>query len=69
MVVTVTNLDTQGTRTYTCSPREAVIAAHAQSRNDWNTWQYKERYSDLVKEAGSHVTCGDWIARKDGRDG
>ena len=64
-MVTVTNLDTQNTRDYTCSPREAVIASFAQAeKNDYNTWDYKERYDHLVTEGETHVTCGNWTARK-----
>ena len=61
-VTVVMNLATGQKQVYTTSPRQAVIAAHAQSRHDWNTWQYEERYGHLV-ESGQHtVLCGDWSA-------
>ena len=61
-MVTVTNLDTFETAVYSCTPEEAVIAAHAQDKKDWNTWDYAERYGHLVYRAGSHVTCGIFTA-------
>jgi hypothetical protein len=53
---------------YSCTPREAVIAAYAQSKNDWNTWQYAERYGHLVDEGKYTLLCGDFSAFKDGRE-
>ena len=53
---------------YSCSPREAVIAAYAQSRGDWNTWQYKEKYDKLVEEGEFTIICGDFAAFRNGRD-
>lgn len=50
--------------TYTCSPREAVIAAHAQSLRDWDTWRYEERYGHLVVEGVTRVSCGRFHAAK-----
>lgn len=50
---------------YTCSPKDAVISAYAQSLNDWNTWQYSERYNHLVMETDNIVSCGDFTALKD----
>ena len=75
MSVTVMNLSNPNEkRVYTCSPREAVIAAYAQTKDtagnsvgDWNTWQYEKRYGELVIEGKMCVTCGDWSAFKDGR--
>jgi hypothetical protein len=62
MTITVLNLATGDRQYYTCSPREAVIAAYAQARHDWNTWDYALRYAGLV-ETGDHVvTCGDYSA-------
>jgi hypothetical protein len=48
------------------TPRQAVIAAYAQSRNDWNTWDYEGRYGTLVTEGKRTVACGDFCARTDG---
>lgn len=62
--VAVKNLATRELQIYTCSPREAVIAAYAQSLHDWNTWDY-ERYGMLVTEGKFTVTCIDFSAFKD----
>jgi hypothetical protein len=61
--VTVFNLATQEHRTYCgITPTQAVIAAYAQERHDWNTWDYATCYGNLV-ETGEHtVLCGDWSA-------
>lgn len=42
------------------TPREAVIAAYAQSLGDWNTWDYDTRYRHLVRiNKGSRtIACG-----------
>lgn len=48
----------------TLPPRDAVIAAYAQSKGDNNTWDYKERYSHLVKESERCVICGDFTTFK-----
>lgn len=38
MITEVYNLSTNDApQVYTCTPKEAVIAAYAQSLNDWNT--------------------------------
>jgi hypothetical protein len=52
---------------YICSPMEAVIAAYAQSKNDWNTWEYVKRYGYLLEEGEHTFLCGDFCALKDGR--
>jgi len=65
---TVMNLSTTDKQSYSCTPREAVIAAYAQSRNDWNTWDYDKRYSELVEEGQHTFLCGDFSVFKDGRD-
>ena len=67
MAVTVMNLITGDTQDYTCTPREAVVAAFAQSKKDWNTWDYKKRYDALVLESEKTIGCGDFAAFKDGR--
>jgi len=64
---TVMNLKTMDKQIYSCTPKEAVVAAHAQSKMDWNTWQYKDRYSDLLEEGKNTFLCGDFSAFKDGR--
>jgi hypothetical protein len=65
---TVMNLSTLEKQIYTCSPKEAVIAAYAQSQNDWNTWQYESRYSWLVEENEYTYICGNFSVFKDGRE-
>ena len=62
MTITVMNLATEQQITYGCSPQEAVIAAHAQEQNDWNTWDYAKRYGHLVQWGKHTVLCGDWSA-------
>jgi len=42
------------------TPREAVIAAYAQSRGDWNTWDYHKNYDHLVEVGRHHFFIGDW---------
>ena len=61
MSITVVNLSTGDERTYTgISASEAVIAAYAQSRGDWSTWQYAEKYANMVTKGKVSVACGDW---------
>jgi hypothetical protein len=43
----------------TCS--ESVIAAHAQSIGDYNTWDYHQKYQADFGQV--FVTCGDWSTR------
>jgi len=64
MAVRVINLCTQEEQIYTCSPREAVIAAYAQNLNDWNTWDYEQRYGKFVVEGNLTVACDDFCAFK-----
>ena len=58
--LTVTNLATLEQRTYCCPPLQAVIAAHAQDRGDFNTWQYEQRYASTATYGKQTVCCGDW---------
>jgi hypothetical protein len=53
---------------YTCAPKEAVVAAYAQSKKDWNTWDYAKQYNSLVLEGGETFLCGYFSVFKDGRD-
>lgn len=69
MTVVVMNLaNPEEKQFYTCTPKEAVIAAYAQSKMDWSTWQYADRYEKMVVETNLTVTCGDFSAFKDGRE-
>jgi hypothetical protein len=65
---TVMNLETSKTQNYTCTPKEAVIAAYAQSKNDYNTWDYEIKYNHLLEEGKYTYICGDFSAFKDGRN-
>ncbi len=62
MPVTVVNLANLTEQVYTCSPREAVIAAYAQSLGDYSTWNYEARYGHLAVVGSSTVACGDFCA-------
>lgn len=50
--------------TYACSPRTAVLAAHAQSIGDWNTWDYERVWGHLVRESDRVVMCGSFTTAK-----
>jgi len=61
-MVTVKNLwEPSYKAIYSCSPKEAVIAAHAQSLGDFNTWDY-QKYGHLVKEGEFTIGCGEFCA-------
>lgn len=63
MLVTVFNLSTGSESYYSgIPPRTAVIAAYAQSKGDWNTWDYEKRYGSLVEKGTHSVACGDFSA-------
>lgn len=61
----VLHLGKSGEQIFTCSPREAVIAAYAQSLGDWNTWDYAEKYGDQVMSGKITVSCGDFVSLQD----
>ena len=63
-MITIFNLATQERKDYSCTPRQAVIAAFAQEKGDFNTWQYEERYGTRVQEGKHTFLCGDWSALK-----
>lgn len=42
---------------YSCSERESVIAAYAQSKKDYNTWEYEVKYGHRAKK-----TRYGWVA-------
>lgn len=58
----VVNLNNGDVVIYSCKPEEAVIAAHAQSLGDWNTWDYDERYGEKVERGDFYISCGDFTA-------
>lgn len=57
----VLNLATGETFTYSCAPDQAVIAAYAQSKGDYNTYDYA-KYRNLLRQGDRVVTCGDLTA-------
>lgn len=67
MSCTVMNLTTQEKFTYTCTPRDAVIACYAQSLGDFNTWDYTKKYGRIVESGHDVFLCGDFSAFQDGR--
>ena len=68
MTCIVVNLATQEEQIYTCSPKEAVIAAYAQSLNDWNTWDYNNRYNKMVEEGKLTWLCGNFSVFKEEKE-
>ncbi len=77
MCTVVYLLDPEYKLNYTCSPREAVIAAYAQHKSknskgvwqgDFNTWDYKNKYNTLVEEGENTLLCGDFSVFKNGRE-
>jgi len=66
-MVTVMSLVTQQKQTYSCIPIDAVIAAYAQSKKDWNTWDYRKNYAHLVEYGKETLLVGDFLVFKDGR--
>ena len=62
--VEVLNLLTGETQTYTgISAQAAVISAYAQSKHDWNTWDYQARYAPLIHVEKQTIACGDFAAQ------
>lgn len=67
--VTVYNLDNPDRIVYYAgiTPAQAVMCAYAQmDRRDFNTWEYENKYSSLVKESELMYFCGNWAAYKEG---
>ncbi|MCK5547655.1 MAG: hypothetical protein KAI64_01480 [Thermoplasmata archaeon] len=62
MTTRVMNLKTGKSTFYTLDPESAVIAAHAQSNHDNNTWDYQEGYVLDVIHGSRTVSCGDFTA-------
>jgi len=48
---TVKNLADGSKQIYSCKPEEAVVCVYAQSKGDFNTWNYDSKYSNLVEES------------------
>ncbi len=65
MPVDVVNLSTDVRMTFVgVTPRQAVMAAFAQSHGDFNTWDYEKKYGPSVKEGKATFSCGNWCALK-----
>lgn len=63
MRIDVFNLDTYSEQVYVgIGPREAVIAAYAQDRGDWNTADYEKKYGPHVKKRGQTWSLGAFAA-------
>ena len=62
MTTAVLNLSTGAWSHYTLPPLQGVVAAHAQTLSDWNTWDYARRYHHLVRCGQCSVGCGDFAA-------
>lgn len=62
MITKVINMVTGITTEYFCSPRSAVIAAHAKSLGDYEVWSYERNYYKLVTTGQWTVACGTFSA-------
>ena len=66
-MTTVMNLSNGSKQEYSCSPADAVVAAHAQSLGDWNTWDYAAKYAFMLETGLVSIICGNFSAFIDGR--
>lgn len=57
----VFNLATQEEKFYFIPSALACVAAYAQERKDYNTWNYY-KYWELLEYGPYTVICGDWTA-------
>ena len=64
---TVKNLADGSKQIYSCKPKEAVACAYAQSKGDFNTWNYDSKYSNLVEESNFCYLCGDYCVFKEAK--
>ena len=66
MAVTVTNLSTGEEKVYLdMHPENAVIVAYLQSRNNYNTWDYKRLCEEMrpnIRRGTHSIAYGDWCA-------
>jgi hypothetical protein len=64
--VVVLNMATGQQVTYVgIAPEVAVLCAYAQyTRNDYNTWEYRERYGSMRRTGVAGYYCGDWAVPK-----
>jgi hypothetical protein len=63
-MTTVTNLATGKEQVFSLPPRQAVVNAWYQSKNNWNTWQYNYEAAPVI-EGDKTVACGDFCAFKE----
>lgn len=61
MKTIVHSLISKEIRVYDLPPRQAVMAAHAQSIGDYNTWDYGKYEKDVITGKIS-VACGNYGA-------
>ncbi|MHC1728537.1 MAG: hypothetical protein AB9866_21475 [Syntrophobacteraceae bacterium] len=67
-MITVHNMDTKEKVMFSLPPEEAVIAAHEQSKRNFQTWSYdKPKDHKLFSETNLVYRCGAWWAWKDGK--
>jgi len=59
-VYNLASVSPQPESAFSLEPREAVIAAHAQSLGDFETWNYEEKYGDQVLYGAATVICGNF---------
>lgn len=64
MITSVVDLSTGEQTLWGLDPASAVVAAHAQSLGDWNTWGYDRYRSAVVAVSGriESVRCGRFAA-------
>jgi len=60
----VTDLDTEKQQAFSLLPKQAVIAAYEQGRNNWSTWTYNYEDHPEFRETTWYVSCGRFTARK-----
>jgi len=68
IMCTVMDLINQKKYVYTCEPRIAVMCAYAQSKGDFVTWEYENKYSPLVLEGKYTYNLNEFSVYKDGRE-
>jgi hypothetical protein len=50
-------------QTFSLTAKEAVLAAYAQSMNDYNHWDYEDKYGHLVLSLSKGYMCGPFWAK------
>jgi len=60
---TVLSLESDKVQIFSLPPKQAVMAAYAQSLGDYNTWEYEQRYGKLPQRATYGWLCGEFWAK------